>query len=1141
MALTLPKATSSSVDLQDPSTRQYILDQLGAEQPKPKASFLERVGSLLSFTETGNAAYTLVKTGNPLEAFKTYGSDIFKGVTGAFTGNIDKDKKTYSDVLKFTGIEDNLVTGLGGLALDIATDPFTYLSAGTKAGVEVGGKTLTSKGAKVFNNAKLRSAMDIASEMGIKVGKSDDVVDLLRKAPTEDFLKATNKLAKKAGIPLVSPVTDIKLVPQVLETFGKQRLNKVFKLTGADLVKEVGAEGAKAVQEAGELFAKPSLRFAGKELFTLSDQGSTLAKAVVDPVSLGMETVSKSKHVQPLLAKAKGLINTFKSSGRSLFDTTYDASLVGLKNYNADMKQLHNFVDNIVGKTGENADEVMKVMSTITESPHLLPELVERTSWLDGEALSDLKKFYTKVDNISENSFLRFFNTKSALNNASLKAKGDAFIKAWDARDIDTLKQIINTVPSDHKLHKVMKNKLEKAAANNFKWMEIAGHYELNDDYGIAKLAKEIQGEKLTKGSLPFITSAKDRQKVFQELGIKNVNDHLTRHAIGKGDELYDAKGYIIQSKLKDTYDTDKILGSRVYDMMAQGRSEGEVLYAIDDVMKGRAWDTLSKAEQKKARAEITSVIVETEAKFQAAKAYHHFLTYTKDAVNDAGEKLLTKVDELDDVAVDALRKQGYREIKRTGELLKGYIAPPEVANMLENTYKTLFDPDQANGFLKAFDKVTGMWKQSVTSWFPAFHIRNGMSNIFANAMAGVTNPKRYIEAKEVQKYMNLSAKHGVSEKVLREAGEKKIGQYTIAEIVDFADQHSIIGAGTYFDEISEGLAKTRPGQVKKLIPTSKDFILTEIGSTVGNYVEGNAKLALFIDQLQKGNAIEDSANMVKKVLFDYGDLTDFEKNVMRRVVPFYTWTRKNAEFMTRYAVANPGKFGAILKTFRDVQTSLSDIPDEDIEKLPAWARAGFSVISGSGKDASAITGFGTPIEAFGEFMDSFTNSRSRTFLNFVGPIPRGVIEKATGVSLFTGKPIKNDTDGQKFRQLPGFIKDAIGYKEIQRTSKDGSNYIEYIINPNTKWILNMFVGRGLNETSKLLETIDDPSAVQVLNLLTGIKRYEFNIDEEQVKREREAAQLLLDMLIAEGLGKEYTIGGLTKEAKLELGLTDSI
>jgi hypothetical protein len=52
--------------------------------------------------------------------------------------------------------------------------------------------------------------------------------------------------------------------------------------------------------------------------------------------------------------------------------------------------------------------------------------------------------------------------------------------------------------------------------------------------------------------------------------------------------------------------------------------------------------------------------------------------------------------------------------------------------------------------------------------------------------------------------------------------------------------------------------------------------------------------------------AFDVAANQVKEALFDYSDLSKFERNWMKRVMPFYTWTRKNFPVQFKHLILNP-------------------------------------------------------------------------------------------------------------------------------------------------------------------------------------------------------------------------------------------
>src|SRR3990167_8586368 len=98
---TKPKATTESAGFTTPQTTDLstneglttIAKKAGLENqaetilnPKPKLSFLQRLGAGLGAFETGSAVYEGVKTGSVLRGASKYVSDIGKGLASAITG-----------------------------------------------------------------------------------------------------------------------------------------------------------------------------------------------------------------------------------------------------------------------------------------------------------------------------------------------------------------------------------------------------------------------------------------------------------------------------------------------------------------------------------------------------------------------------------------------------------------------------------------------------------------------------------------------------------------------------------------------------------------------------------------------------------------------------------------------------------------------------------------------------------------------------------------------------------------------------------------------------------------------------------------------------------------------------------------------
>jgi hypothetical protein len=67
----------------------------------------------------------------------------------------------------------------------------------------------------------------------------------------------------------------------------------------------------------------------------------------------------------------------------------------------------------------------------------------------------------------------------------------------------------------------------------------------------------------------------------------------------------------------------------------------------------------------------------------------------------------------------------------------------------------------------------------------------------------------------------------------------------------------------------------------------------------------------------------------VKKYLFDYGDLTNIERNVLNRVFFFYSWTRKNLPLQLHSLVTTPWKFGIPYKFKHELEKQTPAAPEK--------------------------------------------------------------------------------------------------------------------------------------------------------------------------------------------------------------------
>lgn len=272
----------------------------------------------------------------------------------------------------------------------------------------------------------------------------------------------------------------------------------------------------------------------------------------------------------------------------------------------------------------------------------------------------------------------------------------------------------------------------------------------------------------------------------------------------------------------------------------------------------------------------------------------------------------------------------------------------PDVAKHIDAYYEQLQFPVAAHPFLEFFDKAQDYWKAWTLAIFPAYHLRNIIGNVWNNHLAGLRDIKYYQYANTVQHIAGGTAeqslKYGRFGKRLIEKGlvsqpskgkfvlQTKAGtKYTAKEIDELARQYDIVNTGQYEGDIEKYFESEARSAVARGLRYAPDA-----GLKVGNYFENHAKLAHFIWQLDNGLSASDAAQSVKKYLFDYRDLTAAERTLFRRVMPFYTWTRKNVPLQIEALITAPNRPMGVNKAIGSfVETNYDGVPDE--RNLPDW------------------------------------------------------------------------------------------------------------------------------------------------------------------------------------------------------------
>jgi hypothetical protein len=462
----------------------------------------------------------------------------------------------------------------------------------------------------------------------------------------------------------------------------------------------------------------------------------------------------------------------------------------------------------------------------------------------------------------------------------------------------------------------------------------------------------------------------------------------------------------------------------------------------------------------------------------------------------------------------------------------------PAVANQLTRSYKALTNQEEINKVLKIYDGAQNWWKMWSLGIRPAYHSKNMIGNVWNSYLGGLTNPVRYGEAIAFQTKV---AKNNLS---------GKIAGYPVDELYDAMMTRGVFGQGQYGGDISRTLESQIAGGNKNPFTLATSNPILQGGFKLGQTVEDNARIALFLDQLNKGASFDKAGNHVRKYLFDYGDVNPFEKNVLKRAMPFYTWSRKNIPLQLEALATHPDKINKINLAINNAQQAYQ-VEQPDLSQVPDYIREQAPVYVGS--DAAAGTVSAIPltnliptfdIASLTKFLNTETAPKGiekgklgtalSTVMSGVSPLIKAPLELLANYDFFRKKTIQEypeqTTDFLGIAMPPWLAKLAsniIVLNEFDRANP-GSIFGSRIVDPVTKDVttLNSFLGLGTPREART----DLPEEQRLTQYLTGIRI--FDIDMGEVER-RQVEQMKKDMTAIKGLIAKAEIAGKSREVEL--------
>ncbi|MBR1386422.1 MAG: hypothetical protein IJ568_06300 [Bacilli bacterium] len=974
------------------------------------------------------------------------GEDVLGGAWQNFKG----DKETsFKQILNNAGLEDKEGLDLSdilGFAGDVLLDPMDFailpVAGAGRAVKAMDTASDVAKGAKAIDTAS-----DVA-KAGIKFKSANDLI-------FEGAGKAAKGLARAA------------------DTGIEKALTKADELAGITYK----TANAKSAANLGKTIAEGAERTVGKletykdvkdQISRLFSTAASIPKEITDKLRKNnADTVRAANELKPLYENldnsitdyaykvAESMGDTSEETVRRIAQQT-DKDIANLKefmnlNRETTMRDIIKEATNGKLKVADAGDDIIKKLNNIADDVNKAGRGLNLTVDITDNGFVKLSKDWNKVKptKAQYNKLVKEYGQNFAddiagitLDNAKLNEKVikkgnytqadlDEFGKLMQKYDADdAFKQLYQQNDdvfnkANAILDKHFGTKLAEEYADNAGYVRHAFNKDQFNKYKELGFVDEY-GRLKTKGNTRILgdrlynMSAREANNMFKETISKNL------------DTLSDAQRKAVESLLSEDGIFSESITKSFSNYLENVPKLAQDSKTLDTVLVDATFGNYKELKDidkqiKKAQNAGDIKLVE---KLTADKV---------DKLNNSNMKLLTSSDStiprgFKQLSSDEVKSLSNKLSKMSSEL--GLKDMEDVAKYVRNNGgKMAINKDvlrlveigtnknEAKGLVRLYDKYLNFFKRNkVLS--PSFQINNLLGNSSNMYLAGIGATKQaqlFPEALEIMGKSDDLMRKAANGIELTSKEQKMLNIWNGFIDAGFGDPKSLTALN--LADMPDSLKKyfTKEKEFKNV----KDFVvdgLPYLNNKMNNYMDTMARLATFIEGSRNTKfldklGVESAGEAVRKVLFDPQDLTDFERNVMKRVMPFYTFTKKNLAFQFDNLSKNASQYS---KLIRGYDRLLDSATGDNSENVSDWMKNNLYIpIPGVGKDGSYKVIRGSL--PFGNLIDTLENPIGN-LVNLSTPLARMPFELATNTNSFTGREIEK-FPGEMSTNIPGMTK----------------------------------------------------------------------------------------------------------------------
>jgi len=479
---------------------------------------------------------------------------------------------------------------------------------------------------------------------------------------------------------------------------------------------------------------------------------------------------------------------------------------------------------------------------------------------------------------------------------------------------------------------------------------------------------------------------------------------------------------------------------------------------------------------------------------------------------------------------------KGFVKIVSTGDSYFGDMFPkdtyfhPDVAEVLHAIDVKSRASKNLQGEFGAFinktlDPILGEWKYAITLIRPGHHVRNlfgdlsmtyfaeGVRNFRRSStdafrLMSMTNDYKDIDIIRTLNNLEVTIPKGSETMISGKLAGNKI-KLTASDVLVAAKERGLMLPAQVVEDLFDAEIKNSPiAKLARGVSTGATLGMAKRGggaerffSGISEYREHTVKLQHFVQIMHNASEgkgiitgvgkivypktidemLDIAARRVMKYHPDVTTLTAFETKYMRRIIPFYSWTKQAVIAMGEATVMAPGRVLAIPKASYNLGIAMGIDPYSLSEPFPAdQLFPSFlteEMLGPQFEYDNKYYGFNPGIASV-DIYNMLAPDPIRGILGSTNPLLKAPLEAISGTNLGTGAPIRDFSDWLD-SQIPGvnYISNVGGYSvtgSIVRGLRRGELDPQYQVAAGNKSFLdrmlsgvNWLTGAGIRSYSR--------------------------------------------------------------------------